>query len=90
MNENNSILKGHARVIIKKMHEMAGVDFEKFINKPDWFQEHEWDAKTEDAFREWLVLYLMKNKGARQQQAAHEAAFFIMNWGWKTREAQGA
>jgi len=60
-------------------------DFE-LLKEQEWFRKHQWDTKTQDEFKTWLIALLRKKFKMRKTQAEREAVWFILNYGWVVRD----
>lgn len=85
----------HLHKILKKMCEVAGVDYKSVDFKDDfWFTEHTWTQQQEDAFKRWLIDYLNNNSEARKEilafpnwkgQVEKAVNMFVFQYGWTTK-----
>ena len=68
----------------------------KYFTKKDWYLDNCWTAQEEDAFKDWLIDYLKKNREARQNlmniPSTNKrflegfADAFLLNYGWRSGE----
>jgi hypothetical protein len=86
----------HLDIILKKMCEEVGADFEKIDFKKDrWFLDYTWSEEDEEEYTEWLTNYLYKNQEARKEltviglknkkRCRECAKMFVFNYGWKIK-----
>ena len=83
-------------IILAKMFGMVGQEYKwEFTQQPDWYFQNSWTSKQENEFRKWLSDYLYENKQARiaimenpakdKKRCEKAASFFVMNYGWLTK-----
>ena len=53
-----------------------------------WYDEHIWTTKEQIAFGKWLYKLVKKNYDyMKKQRIDYEVSAFILNWGWRTSDA---
>jgi len=81
-------------VILKKMCEFVGCDFESIDFKSDqWYLLHEWTEEQQDLFITWLSEYMRNSSKARKElmslpssskkDTRRFAEYFVGMYGWK-------
>ena len=84
----------HLTKIMKKMFSMVKEKYTpEYPKQPDWFLNHTWSDKKQDAFKKWMVDYLYNNKEARneimefpvkdKETIKQLVDFFVFSYGWK-------
>ena len=90
-------LPKHMTIILKKMCELVGADFDKVNFKdPFWFDTYEWTEEEEQVFKDWLREYLKNNIEARRELMKWPAkkkdyldriiAEFCLMWSWRYKQ----
>lgn len=53
---------------------------------PDWFWTETWTEEEQEDFRSWLYKFLARNTRWSARMRQKECAWFMLMWGWKTKE----
>ena len=77
----------NVKYVITKMCEVIGVKYDDvdFTNHR-WFLEYSWTREEEEEFRDWLITLIEKTTIDTRHYAEVQANFFILNYGWATKE----
>lgn len=74
-----------------EMFQRVGLDktypeIKEFAKQPDWYRLHTWTAEEQNDFRKWLVTFMNKKAKVRKEYAEKEAAWFLLDIGWKVKD----
>jgi hypothetical protein len=83
----------HLEIILRKLAEVIGADFNAINSCPDWWKLYTWTDEQEKEFKAWMVDYLHKSLEARREicdmssfkskvHLRKVVDFFVMNYGW--------
>ncbi len=100
-NNNSDRFDRHLSIILKKMCELAGVDFNVVdFDEEGWYAKHEWGDEKQVEFKKWLSQYVKSRADVRQEllkfprlgksskQADKFADEFILTYGWKVKQVK--
>lgn len=83
----------HLNVVLDKMHEIIGVNFDNNNLETFDYSKYFWSYEQERFFKDWMIGYLQNNKGAREffmknpskNLRVIEAVVneFVFTYGWK-------
>ena len=70
---------------MRRLFRAVGLTYTPPLTKPDWYLQHTWTHKDQEKFRVWLEAECRK-AGMRRIQARNEAAWFLLDFGWKVED----
>lgn len=86
-------LPKHVKIVLKKQHEVLGLDFSSFKGEEGWYSKHTWTKEQEEGFRKWFIDYLCSNPEARLEIMAYPTKnkkaiegtwrWWNLDYGWK-------
>jgi len=62
----------------------------KATSKPDWYCQSTWTSQEQNEFAKWLAELIRRELRRRAYRADREAAWFVMNYGWKVKDHRAA
>lgn len=95
----NSFLGKHIRLIIKKMFDIAGIEFETVdLKSQNWYNKYTWNKQQEQKYREWWINYLYSTPDASyelyntryttKKQLAEMWGWFNLQYGLKRNDCE--
>lgn len=91
---DNHISVEDSQIILKKMCQVVGVDYEQFdFSQSKWFQQHSWTLEEQEKFVRWLGKLLRKKgyvgQGTKRGMdwGEYEAKKIVFNYGWSIKDA---
>jgi len=53
-----------------------------------WYDEHTWTTEQQEDFKKWLTKLVKKSfPYMTERKIQTEAGMFLLNWGWRTSDA---
>lgn len=77
-----------AKLALDKMFQCVGFKQydEQFTKQDKWYLLRKWTKEEENAYRAWFIKQFMKAYKVPQKVAAFEAAWFLLDIGWTTKQ----
>lgn len=58
----------------------------EFTVTEEWYKTKEWTTDQEIEFKNWLLMFLIKNLKMHPKMAESTANWFVFSYGWKIKE----
>lgn len=72
--------------ILEKMFTMVNRSYDpEVLKEKEWYLQTQWSKETQSEFTQWLISFLRKRYHLTKRIATNEAAWFVLNCGWRTK-----